>query len=54
MRLRSLDVSNAISYCGGEFEECEIYLKRLCGVKGKSPDEEDDRVSCQCQRSGQP
>jgi len=53
-RLRSQDVSNAISYCGGEFEECEIYQKRLCGAKDESANEDEDRLSCGSQHAGKP
>src|SRR5574341_2284937 len=31
MRLRSQDVGNAISYCGGAFNACEIYQEHVAG-----------------------
>lgn len=35
-RLRSQDVGNAILYCGGVFEECQIYQKHLRSSKDES------------------
>jgi hypothetical protein len=47
VRLRSEDVCNVICYCGGDFEECEIYQKHLSAAR-----REEDVVNLGRQHAG--
>lgn len=43
--LRSQDVGNAICYCGGVFEECEIYQNQLHGAKDEFSNAGEEQLS---------